>query len=485
MARKPSTRAILLKQLASESLIYGLSGVVASFLNLLLLPFFTRAFSPEDYGVIGLVTTTVTLLTIFVALGMDSAAGRWYWDTEEIPERKKTIASWIWLQLGISTALALALFSLGDLASMTLLGRKDAGVYFRLGALTLPLGVLSGVAVGWMRLERRPFATVAFSLVTSLVNVFAALTLVFHFHTGISGIFWAQILAFLLGSVVAAFLMRDWANPGWFHWSRTSEMLAYALPLIPGSLAFWVVNLSGRYFVQGYSTTAEVGLFQVGSGIATAVALVTGAFQQAWGPFALSIHKQPDSRQVYADTFLLYLWGTCFLSVILSLFSREILGIFTTKAYLGADRVICILSFNYVLIGLNYIAVLGSTIMKSIKPYGFAILVSGCFAILLNFLLVPRYGKEGAALATLLSQLFVPVYVFYRSQRDFPIPYRFGAGAFIFLFGIASCTVYQRIPEAGGYWAMALKGITLAVFAFLPFLLGLVRRPSWGRKEHA
>ena len=408
MARNPSTRPALLKQLATESLIYGFSGAIGSFLSMLFLPFFTRVFSPEDYGVIGLVTTTVTLLMIFGVLGIDSAAGRWYWDSEDIQERKKTIASWIWLQLGVSTAIGLVLFSLSDLAASTLLGRKEAGVYFRLGALTLPLSVMSGVAVGWMRLERRPFPTVFFSLATSLVNVLAALTLVFHFRAGIAGIFWGQVLAFLLGSAAAVYVLRDWANPGWFQWTRTREMLAFSLPLIPGSMAFWVVNLSGRYFIQGYSTTAEVGLFQVGSSIATAVALVTGAFQQAWGPFALSIHKQSDSRQVYADTFLLYLWGTCFLSVFLSLFSREILGIFTTKAYLSADRVICILSFNYVLIGLNYIAVLGSTIVKSIKPYGIAILVSGCFAILLNFFLVPRYGKEGAALATLLSPTVRP-----------------------------------------------------------------------------
>jgi O-antigen/teichoic acid export membrane protein len=185
---------------------------------------------------------------------------------------------------------------------------------------------------------------------------------------------------------------------------------------------------------------------------------------------------------VYADTFLLYLWGTCLLSVLLSLFSREILGVVTTNAYLGADRVIYILSFNYVLIGLNYIAVLGSTIMKSIKPYGIAILAAGILAILLNFLLVPRYGKEGAAMATLLSQLFVPVFVFYRSQKDYPIPYRFGTGALIFIFALASCAVYDRIHGAGGYTAVAWKGITVAVFVSLPFILGFVKRPAWGRK---
>jgi len=78
------------------------------------------------------------------------------------------------------------------------------------------------------------------------------------------------------------------------------------------------------------------------------------------------------------------------------------------------------------MMGLVYIAVIGPTIVKDTKPTGVAVTIAALLNIGLNFWFVPRMGKEGAALATLMSQGLVPVYLFYRAQQMYPIPYRFG-----------------------------------------------------------
>lgn len=414
-----------LKQLTADSLVYGLSGVISRFLAVFLVPIYTRIFSPEDYGVVSLVTATMTLVSILVVLALDNSAHRWYWDTDDVDDRKMTLASWAWCQIIVSLAFAILVFASSSWLGQVLVRRNDAEVYFRLSAVALPLSVLGTVITNWLRMQRRPWVTMFFSLGTSLFNILLTILLVVILRWGLAGVFIAQIATAAIATAIALALLKDWVDPKKFRWLRLKVMLKYAFPMIPAALAYWIVNLSGRYFVQFFSSTSEVGLYQVGSTVASVVALGTGAFQQAWGPFAMSIHKQPEAKQVYANVLLAYMWLSCLISTALALFAPELLRLFTTEAYVGASRVVGLLAFNYVMIGLGYIAAIGPAIVKTTKPYGLAVTVAAGLTIGLNFLLVPHLGKEGSALATLLAQAVVPLYVFYCSQKLYPIPYRF------------------------------------------------------------
>ena len=113
------------------------------------------------------------------------------------------------------------------------------------------------------------------------------------------------------------------------------------------------------------------------------------------------------------------------LAALLMLFAPEILILFTTPEYYGSAWVAGILGYNFLLIGLSYIAIIGITIKKSTAPYGMAMLYATVITIILNVILIPKYGKEGSALATVIAQVLVPVYLFYIGQKVYPIPYKF------------------------------------------------------------
>ncbi len=462
-----------LRQLASESLVYGLAGIIGRFISIFLVPIYTRIFTPEDYGVISLVGTTMALATIFIVLALDNSAHRWYWDTESIEDRKSTLASWAWCQSAVSLIFALLVYVEADWLGRIIVGRADAGVYFRLTALTLPLTVLGSVTTNWLRMQRRPWATMGFALGSSLITILLTIMFVVVLRWGVQGVYVAQLITAGAATVAAAMLMQDWISPFRFQLSRLSEMLRFALPLIPAGLAFWVVNFAGRYFVQLYATTGEVGLYQVGSSLAALVALVTGAFQQAWGPFAFSIHKRAEARQVYADVFLAYVWLTSAISVALALFAPEALRLIATDQYLGASTVVGILAFSYTMIGLGYIASVGLGIVKTTGPTGLAITIAAVVNIGLNVLLVPLWGKVGSAFATLLSQSVVPVYLFYRAQQVYYIPFRFGAALSILAISLGLILAGTWWPIERLWLSAATKLMLLALFVPLLFVLRL------------
>lgn len=440
-----------------------------------LVPIYTRIFSPEDYGVLSLVTNATSLVAIFVVLGLDSAVGRWYYDSDDVALRRKTIATWSTCQLAISVIAAICIIAWSPSISRLLIGREDAAVYVRISALVLPLTVFGTVLTNWLRLERKPWSMILFSLGSNGLSVLLTIYFASVLNWKLQGVYTAQLISAFCSMLVAVILLKGWINPRFFELLKLKEMLKYSLPLIPAGLSFWVVNLSGGFFIRwNYSTTAEVGLYQVGSTVASAMGLFTAAFQQAWGPFALSIHKNKGSEKVYADVLLAYLLLACFFALLLSLFAPEILYLVTTNAYYGAGRVAGLLSFNYVLIGVTYIAAIGATIARTTKPYGIAVVSASVLTIFLNFLFIPTLGKEGAALATLMPQICVPIYIFQQSQKLYPVPFRFVAAIQIFFIAFVLAFAGAFVTSGTVVVQVMLKIGISVLFWVLILLLGVI-----------
>ena len=467
-----------IRLLASDSVVYGLSGIIARFLSAWLVPVYTRLFTPADYGVMSLITSTTTLLGIFVVLALDNSAARWYWDTEDSDQRRRSIASGAWGQFAAASLAGLALFVLADQVANRVIRVPDAGKYFRLCALTLPLNQFVVVSVNWLRMRRRPVATTVFTLGVALGQIGLTLLFVVGFRWGLTGVYRAQVLTLAGAAMTAIALMRDWLNPRHFRMTRLREMLRFALPLIPTAIAVWVVSFADRYFIQRYSGVVEVGLYGVGYALAQVLALLTGAFQQAWGPFALSIHTEPDARQTYANVFLVYVTVTAIAATGLSLFAPEAIRIVATDRYAGASTVVGLLSLSYVVIGLTYIAAIGPTIMKTNRDIGIALTVAALLNVVLNLVFVPRYGKIGSAAATLISQSLTPIYLFTRAQKLYPIPYRFGSGIALLAAAVAIIAAGTLLPTHRPLLTIAAKiGLVLL---FVPLLLYLRLIPFEG-----
>lgn len=425
-----------------------------------------------------LVGSFIGVVSILLSLALDNSAHRWFWDNDDHVDRQRTIATWTWCQLMVSGLGGVLVFLSADWLGLRIVGRPDAGLYFRIAALTLPLSVLGGVLSNWLRMQRRPWATTFFALGTTLLTLSLTLLFVVVLRKGLAGVYAAQAVSLAIGSVVAVSVLRDWISPRFQDAARLRSMLRYSIPLVPAGLAYWVVGFADRYFVQAYTNTAEVGLYSIGSSLAAGIALITGAFQQAWGPFAISIHQQPDARDTYATVFLFYLWGTGVLCAALSVFAPEILRILTTEQYAGASVVVGLLAASYMMIGLTYIAATGPAIVRKTGPTGVAMVAAAALNIALNFALVPFYGKTGSAIATLLSQALTPAYIFWRSQKLYPIPYRFGSGAALVALTLAVIAAGMTLDSEHLWIAISSKLALLFLFvpAFFVFRLSTLEQ---------
>lgn len=461
------------KQLAGESFVYGVSGIITRFVAVFLVPVYTRIFTPEDYGVISLVSNIFALLGILLILGMDNSVARWYYDEEDEENRKVSLNTFFWSCLAFALGFsALIVIFRGQIANLVL---KDSSTSFILliAALNLPLTIFVVFTSNVLRIQRKPVAASVFSIGTSLIVILLTVAFVVFAKVGVIGVFYAQLCGSILAAVWTIVIFRKTISPTFFNVGKWKEMFFFSLPLIPGSIAFWVINLSGVYFIQSMKDAREVGLYQLGTAVASGMAMITGAMQMALGPFTISIYKQSAAKLIYSQVLIIVLGTTCFVGFGITLFAREALMIVATPPFYDAALVAGILSFNYIVICLSYIASIGTSIAKNNYMFGIASVVSAVTLVLLNINLIPALGKEGAALATLFSQLIVPIAVFWHGQRLYPIPYNFTKAALIFFgcfFGGFAVLMLLRQLDIGLFPALAVKISASVILGLILFL---------------
>ena len=78
-----------LKQLAGQTMIYGLSTILARIINFLFVPIYTRLLSPESYGVVTEFMAYIAVLQVVLVLGLETGCFR-FANKEGVDPRKST-----------------------------------------------------------------------------------------------------------------------------------------------------------------------------------------------------------------------------------------------------------------------------------------------------------------------------------------------------------------------------------------------------------
>jgi O-antigen/teichoic acid export membrane protein len=70
----------LFTRIVVETLNYGFANIASKFVGFLLIPVYTKYFTPEDYGIVELCGTLSLFLIVFLRLGIPGAISRFYFD---------------------------------------------------------------------------------------------------------------------------------------------------------------------------------------------------------------------------------------------------------------------------------------------------------------------------------------------------------------------------------------------------------------------
>ncbi|MEO8512476.1 MAG: polysaccharide biosynthesis C-terminal domain-containing protein, partial [Ignavibacteria bacterium] len=178
---------------------------------------------------------------------------------------------------------------------------------------------------------------------------------------------------------------------------------------------------------------SDIGIYAVGGKLASFLGLVSGALQMAWAPYAMDIQYEPNAKKIYAKVFFIYFVVNILAIFFISMFSIDLLKVFTQPAYYSAKAVVPFLCLSVVFFSGYFIVAIGIAITKKARHTIWITLVAAAVNIVMNFLLTPAIGAVGAALSIMTANFLIFILTLSVSQKLYPIDYGYFRIAALFL----------------------------------------------------
>jgi len=473
----------MLNRLFKDASLYSLSSLLARGFSLITVPIFTRILSPADYGALDLLTYVALLTPLVIGCALDQAVGRYYLDAATPEEEGRRIASTGLLYNVIAFAVVgVGLLPTADyLATVWLDGQVGPGTIQIVLAFIWIQSVFY-ISTNQLRYLFRAKAFAFCNIGNTIVSTAASFAFLVWFDLGVAGVFLGQALGQLIFSAVSIYIARDCYRTV-LDLSLLRRMLRYSLPLVPGTLAFYLMQYVDRYILNEMSGLADVGIYGMGGRIASLVNLFLMGFQGAWWPVVMKSFREPDAPARFRQVFEVYLFVTLTILVVLSLFGREVLLVLTTPDFAQGFVVVPLLVLGAVMASIAGYFSYGIQIAEKNHLRMFLNLGTLVASVVFNILLIPVLGVLGAALTNVVSLSLLAVGSLAVSQRFYRVPYDWprNLAALVLAIVASHFVIFWELPVSGTVVAFKIT-LAVVVAVLLASLLKIPLRPQVWRR---
>jgi len=460
-----------MKRLFKHLAIYGFGGILAKSISFLLLPLYTRLLMPEDYGILALVTIVGSVIGILYGFMVSSGFIRNYYDNSDERQRRILFSTALWFTFINAFIFSLICITFLEKIAPLIFKFSGGALYIKLIVISTMLHSCSPVFYGLLMVREQSKKYITINIITLIAILTSTIILLVVFKWSVKGVFVGQIIGKFIELIILFFLMKK--NIIFIvSWNALIEMLKFSGPLIPAQLAYLILTLSDRFFLQGYKDVSEVGLYSLGYKFAALIPLLAIQPLKAWGPYIFSlIHNPKKCKSTIADFSRYYLAGILFLTILISVFSREVLMIMAKSDYWSAGKVVYILCISGVFYGMINVVSYGIHIVKKTWITSFFFIFGSAVNLFFNYLLIPKYGMIGASVATSLSFLCILLGYFVFLERVYPIPFRYLK--FIFAIIISGIVYYISIfIQFAVIKSISLKLLIVLLFPIILIISG-------------
>lgn len=489
-----------IRELFSDSMVYGLSSVVARFINYLLVPFYTKYFDPAEYGVIGLIYAAIIFLNVIYTFGMESSYIRYAKDSGK-PESVvfTTLQSALF---AVATVLCGILYWGAGPLLMPLMSLDIQGgtALFGMMLAILWLDALCIVPYAHLRIVRRSFVYAFIKIVNVVLNVALNLYLVIGLGWGLEAILISNIIA----SASSLLLLLLFTLPLYKavpDLAILKTALVFGLPYVPNGIGFAINEVLDRFFlnrmspddilaIYGHPFSPEeiTGIYNACYKLAIFMLLMVQMFRLAWQPFFMRYAKDATSPKLFARIFWYFNLACAAVFLVVGLFADYIVaipvplldGTIIDQRYWMGLNIVPFLLMAYWFQGwfVNFSA--GIFIREKTIRFPLITLVGSAFTITLNILLVPVLGMAGSAIATLICYGAMSLLTLHYAQKVFPVQYPLAS--VILMMAVCSLIVWMGNDISfGSVDIIAVRTLLLlAGFIFLLIAALIYRKKANG-----
>ncbi len=383
------------KNLIYNTFIFGISTFSSKILVFLLLPLYTRVLSNTDYGVVDLIVQTSNLLIPIVSLGIANGVIRFGLD-------KSNNSSDVF-STGLFTILGgFLIFLLLEPILSKIKYVSDYTALIYIFVLMSSLRTLCSQFIRARKLVRLyAFEGVLSTITTISFNILYLVVL----KLGINGYVLAIISSDFLSVVFLFYTAKLYKFIKFKQKEKSTpiNMLKYSIPLIPSTIFWWVTNVSDR-FIVAYMLGAEAnGLYAISYKIPTVVTLLSSIFSEAWQLSAVSEKDAQYREKFFTNVFKSYSSLIFISASVLILSVKAITKILVSDAFYASWSYV---PFLVMATSYSCLATFLGSIYFVEKKSNLSLIttfIGALVNIMLNLILIPKFGVNGAGFATFLS----------------------------------------------------------------------------------
>jgi O-antigen/teichoic acid export membrane protein len=461
----------LLKKLAGQTALYGLSSILGRMINFLLVPFFTsqQVLSTKDFGAMTELYAYIAFFNILYVFGMETTYFRFA--TKQGLEEKTTYnnsLSSVFL-FSISLSGIIILFS-PFIADTLLYPGKES--YFIWLALILALDAISAIPFARLRLEEKAGKFATIKIVNIFINVFFNFFFLIFckkiyqgtlfpdlkdtvstFYNPDLGVEYVFISNFIASLVALLLLSKSFLK---FKLSINKAiirpMLVYSIPLMFMGFAGMVDEMLSRIILKYMLPTGKhgklsnleaLGVFGACYRLSMFMSIAVQAFRYAADPFFFSQASNKNAPEVYAKVMKWFVIVAAFIFVAIGANLSIVKYFLRSEIYWTGLMVVPVLLLANLFSGIYYNLSVWYKLTDKTQYGLYITLIGAAITIALNILLIPIWGYYGSAITTLLCYLTITIISLVLGQKYYPIPYNLISASFY--IGLAALLVFLAL----------------------------------------
>ena len=471
----------MIRKFLGDFAIYGVGDIIIKMTGFVTLPIYSRLLSVEGYGTWNLILAGVGMISAILILGGDSAYIRLFFFFFSEDEQRSITSTWFAFLALWSVTITLVCVAFSEPIAAWALDQPEAALLVALGLLAAPVGLINAMCAQTLRNQFRARQFVFWNVFSAVLSVGSSLAGVVIFHLGVAGVLGGALAAGLVMLPIRLWTVRSMLRLR-FSLPLLKELLAYGVPLMPGSVAYWVFASSDRLLLGQLTNIAQVGLYAVANQIANLIGFLYGALGQAWVPRSTALYEtdRDSAASVFGQmlTYFLVLFGI--MSVGITAFAPEIISLLSTPEFVPAAIAVGPLALGYVAYASTQVT--SMSIMLTKKTYYLTILawVAAVLNVVLNLLLIPQLGMVAAAWSTTLAYVFLTLAYLVISQRLWAITYETRRALFCIALTVIFTLAASRLPQPDLVAGLVLKAAYCLLFLASLAVVGVIDRREWG-----
>lgn len=474
----------ILKKLASQTAIYGLSSIFGRFLNYLLVPLYTYYFSAAEYGVVSEFYAYAGFFSVLLLFGFET--GYFRFRDKEQPDRDVAYSTALLFIVLINVFFLLVIVLINQPLSAAL-HYADHPEYLLCFAAILIFDAVAALPFARLRAEDRAmrFASIKITeiLITVLLSLFfiaycpkvyaenpqSWIAHVYYPAIGIGYIFIANLLA-----SVVKFLQLSPQLQGitWgFDWALFKRMARYSLPMVVIGFAGIINEMLDRVLLKhllpyDWQTNMKLlGIYSACYKLSILMSLFIQAFRYAAEPFFFAYADKNDARKIYAVVLKFFVIFCVFIFLLVTLYI-DFFKYFVGEEFRAGLDVVPILLMANLCLGIYVNLSIWYKLTDRTLLGAFVSIAGALLTIALNIVWIPQFGYVGSAWATLACYSSMAIVSYLLGQIFYPVNYEVKRLLAYIGLGVAIYFAYQHLQFIND-WPPGLLSSTLLLLYLL------------------